>query len=175
MGNELVAKIALAAATYPIDKPYDYLVPEALRSRISVGMRVMVPFGRGNRRSEGMILALSGDTRIERMKSVLSLLDEEPVLDEAGIRLAIWMRDRWFCTLYDAIKAILPAGLWFSLRDVYRVADGLDREAALEAAGDSPACSHVLDYLFSSGGRADSGRFRRRSGILIFHRCSASL
>ena len=52
-----IAKIAIEAATYAIDKPYDYLVPDGME--LCPGMRVNVPFGRGNRRSEGMILAVN--------------------------------------------------------------------------------------------------------------------
>lgn len=50
-----VAKLAVQAATYAIDKAYDYLLPDELPGR--VGCRVLVPFGRGNRLSEGMILS----------------------------------------------------------------------------------------------------------------------
>ena len=46
-----IAKVAVAAATYAIDKPYDYLIPQG--TDIAVGMRVLAPFGRGNRRQRG--------------------------------------------------------------------------------------------------------------------------
>ena len=55
-----IAKVAVAAATYAIDKPYDYLVPSGME--LSVGCRVTVPFGRGNRTAEGMVLQLRQDT-----------------------------------------------------------------------------------------------------------------
>ena len=54
-----VAKVAVQAATYAIDKAYDYLVPETLETK--VGCRVLVPFGRGNRLSEAVILPLCPD------------------------------------------------------------------------------------------------------------------
>ena len=54
-----VAKIAVSAATYSIDRPFDYLVPEELAPLVSVGTRVSVPFGKGNRSCEGVVLALS--------------------------------------------------------------------------------------------------------------------
>ena len=47
-----VAKIAVSAATFSIDKPYDYLVPENLAEQLQVGTRVEVPFGKGNRSTE---------------------------------------------------------------------------------------------------------------------------
>ena len=55
----LVAKIAVSAATYWLDKPYDYLIPEELMTRAVPGVRVHVPFSRGNRRTEGVLLAVS--------------------------------------------------------------------------------------------------------------------
>ena len=52
----MIARIAVSAATFAIDKPYSYHVPEDLA--LKPGMRVTVPFGRGNRRSEGVVLTL---------------------------------------------------------------------------------------------------------------------
>ena len=56
----LLAKTAVAAAPYGIDKPYDYRVPEELEGKVLPGVRVMVPFGRGNRLSEAVVLCIVG-------------------------------------------------------------------------------------------------------------------
>jgi primosomal protein N' (replication factor Y) len=56
METAVIVKIAVSAAPYSIDKPYDYLVPALLDSAAVPGVRVTVPFGRGNRGSEGIIL-----------------------------------------------------------------------------------------------------------------------
>ena len=77
-----IAKIVVAAAVYAIDKPYDYLVPEELDEKIRPGMRVTVPFGKGNRRSEGLVLRLEEQSERSSLKLVESLLDDEPVMDE---------------------------------------------------------------------------------------------
>ncbi len=112
--SRTVAKIAVSAATYWLDKPYDYLIPPELAEKALPGMRVHVPFSRGNRRSEGIILAVSDQSSYEQpLKAVLALLDEEPVISDEQIRLALFMRERFFCTVYDAVRAMLPAGLWF--------------------------------------------------------------
>ena len=66
-----IAKIAIEAATYAIDKPYSYQVPDGMN--VSAGLRVMVPFGRGNRRSEGMVLAVESGQPERRLKAVLSV------------------------------------------------------------------------------------------------------
>lgn len=108
-----VAKIAVSAATYSIDKPYDYLVPEPLVPSVSVGSRVSVPFGKGNRACEGVVLALEQSSTLDTLKSIHAVLDEETVLSPEQIKLALFIRDRFFCTVYDALRAMLPAGLWF--------------------------------------------------------------
>jgi primosomal protein N' (replication factor Y) len=103
----------VAAATYHIDKPYDYRIPEHLSGNLSPGQRVVVPFGRGNRRSEALILSLTKDSDRLELKCVDSVLDDTPVLSPDLIKLALWMSDRFFCTVYDAVRAMLPAGMWF--------------------------------------------------------------
>ena len=105
-----IARVAVAAATYTIDKPYDYLVPENLEERAKPGVRVTVPFGNGNRASEGIVLALASDSKRPKLKAVKEVLDDESVLGPGQIRLAIWLRERYFCTLYEAAKVLLPAG-----------------------------------------------------------------
>lgn len=92
MEGPLAAKVAVSGVPYAVDKPYDYLLPEALSGTARPGMRALIPFGAGNRRTQGLILAIGPGESSPRMKSVLSLLDEQPVLDAEGIQLALWMR-----------------------------------------------------------------------------------
>ena len=113
----IVAKLAVQAATYAIDKAYDYLLPDELSGR--VGCRVLVPFGRGNRLSEGMILSLHQEVPTKPLKAVRSLLDDEPVVTEKELRLALWMSRRYFCTFYDALRTILPAAVWYRYREIW--------------------------------------------------------
>ena len=113
----IVAKLAVQAATYAIDKAYDYLLPDELSGR--VGCRVLVPFGRGNRLSEGVILSLHQEVSAKPLKAVRSLLDDEPVVTEKELRLALWMSRRYFCTFYDALRTILPAAVWYRYREIW--------------------------------------------------------
>ena len=120
---DAVAKIAVSAAPYWIDKPYEYAVPDDLLGRVQPGIRVAVPFSAGNRRSEGIVLALSDKAEYEKLKDISEVLDTEPVLTQQQIQLALFMRERFFCTVYDAVRAILPAGLWFDRDGRRRVSD----------------------------------------------------
>lgn len=108
------AKIAVSEVTFWVDSPYDYAVPQPMEEKIAPGMRVIVPFSRGNRRAEGVVLGVSDHSDYDKPKSILALLDEAPVLTDDQIKLALWMRERFFCTVYEAVRAILPAGLWFT-------------------------------------------------------------
>ena len=134
-----IAKVAVSAAPYSIDKPYDYLIPAPLVERALPGVRVTVPFGRGNRTSEGIILAVGRGEKLPSLKPLGDLLDAEPVLDREGIQLALWLRSRYFCTLFEAVKTILPAGLWYHLQEVWTLTGRLPEhpvsggEAVLEA------------------------------------------
>ena len=121
-----IAKIAIEAATYAIDKPYDYLAPEGMN--VCAGMRVTVPFGRGNRRSEGMVLAVETGRPDRQLKAIESVLDETPQLSGEQIRLALWMCQRYFCTFYDALHAILPIGLWYQHREIWTLCGNVGGE-----------------------------------------------
>ena len=131
----VIAKVAVQAAPYAIDKVYDYLLPQDMAAQ--VGCRVLVPFGRGNRSSEALILSLGVGVPDKPLKTVRSLLDEEPVVSDKEIRLALWMRQRYFCTFYDALHTILPAAVWYRYRELWRMADGVlpeglpEKEAAV--------------------------------------------
>ena len=122
------AKIAVAAATYWVDRPFDYRIPPALADKVVPGVRVVVPFGGGNRRTEGIVLSLGTAQSGMRLKSIASVLDASPVLSPEMIRLAVWLRERYFCTVYDAVHAMLPAGLWYQMESVYTLCAGFDRE-----------------------------------------------
>ena len=151
---------------YAIDKPYDYLIPRELEERLRPGMRVLVPFAAGNRGSDGLVLSIyEAPSGGKALKSIRSVLDEEPVLDGKAIQLALWMRERYFCTVYDCVKAMLPAGLYFSLRDRVSIRPGVDRERAYGAAQGSAAAVQLLDLLWSWGGRGDMEQIRLAFGV----------
>lgn len=163
MSEKRIAKIAVAAANYSIDKPYDYLIPESMAEVVAPGMRVTVPFSRGNRRSEGIVLALSDNSEYENLKPIESCLDKEPMLTPSQLKLALWMHDRLFCTVYDAVRTILPAGCWFKSDGARQVNDkmremislAIDAEEAFDTAQNirrkAPMQAALLELMCSTG------------------------
>ena len=116
----MIAKIAVSAASFAIDKPYSYWVPEGMA--LQPGVRVSIPFGRGNRRCEGVVLSLEEGSP-EGLKAVEKQLDEQPLLDMTMLKLASFMRERYFCTLYDAVRSMLPGGYHFESQDSFTLTE----------------------------------------------------
>lgn len=152
MAEVKTVRIAVSGVTYWVDRPYTYAVPENLSASVCPGVRVAVPFG-GNRPREGIVLAMEGQTD-KQLKSIMAVLDKEPLLTETQLRLAMWMRERFFCTVMDAVKAMLPSGLWYDVSPVYRLVEGLDEAAAVRLAN-SKHEKRILEILFQAGGRCE--------------------
>ena len=110
----LLAKIAVEGLAYHFDAVYSYKIPLELEGKAVVGCRVMVPFGNGNRKKQGLILSvepLLETENIGKLKSVINVLDKEPLFDAEMISLVFWLKETTFCTLYEAAKTMLPAGI----------------------------------------------------------------
>ena len=154
----MIARIAVASAVFSMDKPFDYRIPDSLT--LQPGQRVRVPFGASNRRTEGIVLAVMPDGA-ERpdgpaLKPVEAALDPEPLLSRAALHLAAFVRERYFCTFYDAVRAILPAGVWFQPRDRYTLAEN----AAWDDRWRNPAAQAVFQTLQTLGGAAEESALR---------------
>ena len=110
--DRLVATIVLPEA--PLG-PFDYAVPEALRSSLEPAMRVRVPLGRGDRTVVGYCVRVSnqipGELRSHRLKEVQSLLDHAPLLSPSMLRLTQWMSEYYLCPWGQVLEAVVPAGV----------------------------------------------------------------
>ena len=151
----MIVQVAVSAATFAIDKPYSYRVPEGMP--IQPGQRVQLPFGRGNRPTEGVVLTVSpGDDG--KLKEVTALLDPEPILTDRQLRLAAFLRERYFCTFYDAIRAMLPGGVWFRQRvTVCLTEDRSWQQAVIRKEG----ARQILELLEQAGGQAEAAALER--------------
>ena len=150
----MIAKIAVSAANFAIDKPYSYAIPEGME--LTSGLRVTVPFGRGNRRCEGVVLSVEdGDTA--GLKAVAEVLDTEALVSPYLLRLAAFVRERYFCTFYDALRAMLPAGLWFQTTDTVSLTEDRSWE---EKNIKNEDARKILNLLSDLGGSAEESVLR---------------
>ena len=133
MTEKMLARVAVSSVPYAADRLYTYLVPDELIGSAEAGKRVTIPFGRGNRRVEGFLLEVGREAATSPLKPIDALLDDAPLLDAKDIRLVRWMKARYFCTYYDAIKTILPGGVWLQYRELWHVNGEISAEDALSS------------------------------------------
>ncbi len=154
MRSALVAHVAIDRTAYHFDKPYDYLVPFDMSEKAKVGCRVLVPFGTGNRKRQGMILSIDTTTDFERLKPINSVIDDEPLLSQEMVRLASWIKEGTFCTYFDVFHLMIPAGINMQMISTYHLCE-ID-EKAEELLSDDERL--VVKYLRQSGAQVEKGR-----------------
>ena len=141
--NTLIAGVAVEGTVYHFDKIFDYAVKAQDSSLIKPGCRVNVPFARGNRSRQGVVMYLKeGDNK--GLKYITSVLDKEPVLTEEMLSLADYMHRHYYCTLFECVKAMLPAGLSYNITTVYSAIQTADSTLLSEED------KRVFDFLLAS-------------------------
>ena len=118
--KQFLVDVAIENVAYHFDVLYTYSIPDGYNLKDVIGMRVMVPFGRGKTaKRQGVIFALSEKEQQTGIKSVLSFLDESPVVSEEMLKIARFLKDRTFCTYFEAVKVQMPSGFSFKTTENY--------------------------------------------------------
>jgi primosomal protein N' (replication factor Y) len=106
----LYAGVIVDVRAEAVDRIFQYSIPDKLAGKLELGHRVLVPFG--HRRVEGYVVEFSGELEIsaDRLKSIIRLLDEEPIILPAQMELARWLRNHYVGLLSEALQFMLPPG-----------------------------------------------------------------
>lgn len=131
MNEAAFAQVAVENTVYHFDKLFTYRVPLSLREQLKPGVRVSVPFGSGNRKRVGLVFSLSSQGEGEKTKDVEAVLDREPALSPSMLDLVRWMKERYYCTFFEAAKQMIPTGYHLRLQNSYVLREGFknfDRE-----------------------------------------------
>lgn len=110
----LYAEIILNSEALEIDRPFTYKIPVELEDRIQKGQIVKVPFGMGNKTSEGFVLSIKDEDEVDinfRVKKIHSIITEEPVIDSDNIELIDFLREKYLCKYIDAFRLLIPVGI----------------------------------------------------------------
>ena len=142
----LIAETAVSGTAYSFDMLFSYAVPDRLAADIACGCRVLVPFGRGNKRRIGVVMKLSQGEK-KGLKSLVSLVDETPVVSEELLGLAFYLREQTFCTYFDAVKAMLPPAMSVSAKETFRLVKNFTDISSL-----SPQAAELLQVLSCTEG-----------------------
>lgn len=114
----MIAETAVSGTAYSFDMLFSYRVP--LGMAVGIGCRVLVPFGRGDRRRIGVVMRLTeGDE--SQLKPVTAVIDSSPVINSEQISLAEFLHDRTFCTYFDAVKTMLPPAMSIRTDENFRL------------------------------------------------------
>lgn len=108
----------------PLDRKFHYRIPPALREKITVGMRVRVDFG--HRSQTGYCVGFVSKPEVAKVKDIVRLEDEVPMLDEAMLELTRWIADYYLCSWGEALEAALPGGVRRQTSEKTTVSIGLN-------------------------------------------------
>ncbi len=110
--NYIMAQVIVNQNSYQTDKIFDYIVPTHLQRDVCKGMRVLVPFGKGNKRLEAYVLNIE-EKSIDGVgyKEVIESIDFEPILSDEQIKLILWMKNKYLCKYIEAIHCLIPTGI----------------------------------------------------------------
>ena len=102
--------VAVSNATFHFDKLYTYAVMPAQQDAVRLGSMVLVPFGRGSRARMGVVLACDAEPESSKFKYLFDVAPASACLTPELLKLVYFLKERTFCTYYEAVKAVIPYG-----------------------------------------------------------------
>ena len=102
--------VAVSNATFHFDKLYTYAVMPAQQEAVRLGSMVLVPFGRGSRARMGVVLACDAEPESSKLKYLFDVAPASACLTPELLKLVYFLKERTFCTYYEAVKAVIPYG-----------------------------------------------------------------
>ena len=124
----LIAETSVSGTAYSFDMLFSYAVPDGMAA--AEGCRVLVPFGRGNQRRIGVIMKLS-EGSAAGLKSLVSLVDETPVISHELLKLAVYLREQTYCTYFDAVRTMLPPAMSVRTKESFEIVKNFTDFSAL--------------------------------------------
>ncbi|MBP1743919.1 MAG: primosome assembly protein PriA [Firmicutes bacterium] len=109
------AGVIINSSSSALDRAFTYAVPDMIKDKLQIGSRVLVPFGKGNKRTEGFVVSIP-DAAKGDVKEISSLCDDLPLFNEKDLALMERMRERYLCTYIEAIKVLIPSGITKGIR-----------------------------------------------------------
>ena len=139
------AKVIVSSVAKDLDKPFFYRVGDEFSGQISVGQRVLVPFGR-SRQVEGYVIDFSDEAPIDesKIKDITEVLEDFAVFSKQLLELAQWMSDKYSTPLAVCLKTIIPSGIAVKNDYVVEIAENPDKPPRGRAR-------QILDYLSEHG------------------------
>ena len=148
----MICEIVINNISRHTDNIYHYLAPEKLN--VSVGQRVIVPFGRGNKPLEGYVLGICDKSEYKNLKEISSLVDDYIYFNEKTAALIKFLHHRYFSPYCDIIKAVLPRGVSLKMVTVVYLAEN-DEEFIKSKVKNSLVKERIIEALKENGGSCE--------------------
>lgn len=156
MTVEKAAAVAVENSAFSFDKPFSYLLGD---EECSPGCRVLVPFGRGNKCRQGIVLSVTDYDGKEKLKRISQVIDKTPVLNDEMLRLVEWLKERTFCTYFEAAKAVLPSGMCHRTVTTYTAVPKAD------LTGFSADEKQIYNFLLTQKGYVEGEKLLKKLGF----------
>lgn len=156
MSEKIIAAVAVENSAFSFDMPFSYITED---EKCVPGCRVLVPFGKGNRCRQGIVLSVSEYNGAEKLKKVSQLIDDIPVLNDEMLKLVEWLKDRTFSTYFEAVKAVLPTGMCRRTVTNYTAVPNADISDCKEDE------KQIYNYLSSQKGYIDGEKILKKLGF----------
>ncbi len=141
--SKVYAETSVDGVLPSFDKTYAYLIKEN-PEKIKVGMRVLVPFGNSNKPKMAIVTGITDERPNARsVKSIIRAVDDEPIVTEEMLKVAFWLKERTFCSVYEAVKAMLPTGINYKTIVSYSI----NEEAQLSYESLSEDARKIINYF----------------------------
>lgn len=156
MTVEKAAAVAVENSAFSFDKPFSYLLGD---EECSPGCRVLVPFGKGNKCRQGIVLSVTDYDGKEKLKRISQVIDKTPVLNDEMLRLVEWLKERTFCTYFEAAKAVLPSGMCHRTVTTYTAVPKAD------LTGFSADEKQIYNFLLTQKGYVEGEKLLKKLGF----------
>lgn len=153
----MIAKVVIDKLTYNLDDEYDYIIPDELKGKNLAGCRVIVPFGIANQMRVGFCVSICETSTKKHLKKVYSIIDESPLLSEEMLKIVSFLKERTFCTFFEAIRCVLPTGLNAKILEHVKIGNNIEILSSEER--------FAIDTLKSMGENVTLSKFCEKLGV----------
>ena len=165
----LYAEIILNSEAIEIDRPFTYKVPLDMEQKVKVGQMVRVPFGVRSKPVEGFILDLKEEEiKVSfKIKNILSVENEEPVITEEDLKLINFLREEYLCKYIDAIRLLIPVGILKGAKSKSRsVIVYIDDN--LESIKNSDGYLEAINFIKRNTGKYTKSELTKEHGVSLY-------
>ncbi|MDU6295683.1 primosomal protein N' [Clostridium celatum] len=167
---KLYAEIIVNSDALEIDRPFTYKVPHELEEDIKIGQIVKVPFGFGNRYSEGFVFSIKKEEEAclnFKVKEISSIENKEPIITEADIELINFLRTKYLCKYIDAFRLLIPTGILKGAKSKSKkVIAFIDDDLSKFKSKDG--YTEIIDFIKSNSGVYTKAELTKNHSISLY-------